>query len=120
MTKTKNYIHETELENMVSELWTELYDNHEPFAPYNVPYLESTYKELFDLDRENLWIMKQGMDIDLSIWNEAYSEHYLILTLIGRISAYIEEPFDYIETLYKPYTREEISCYEERNGGILW
>ena len=119
MIKTKNYIHEKELETILSRLWTELYDSHKPFTPYNIPYLESTYKKLYNLDRENLYIMNQRYDT-ASIWNKAYDEHYLILVLIGRISAHIEVPFYFIDTLYKPYTREEISCYERKMEGILW
>lgn len=112
---TKNYIHENELEFMVTRLWEELY-NHEPFTPYDENYLKSVYTDLFSFDREDSWLINQILLIDYDLWLKAYNEHYLIINLIGKICAYIGEPFDYIDNLYKPYTNKEKMNYSKKWG----
>ena len=115
MIKTENYIHEKELENIISELWKELY-SHEPFTPYDENYLKSLYLDLFNFDREDSWIINEVTIIEYDLWSKAYNEHFLIINLIGRIGAYIEEPFDYINTLYKPFSDDEKEKYMKEWG----
>lgn len=115
MIKTENYIHEKELENMISGLWDELY-SHEPFTPYDENYLKSLYLDLFNFDREDTWIINEVLIIENDLWSKAYNEHFLIINLIGRIGAYIEEPFDYIDTLYKPFSDDEKEKYMKEWG----
>ena len=115
MIKTENYIHEKELENMLTRLWDELY-NHESFTPYNENYLKSLYSDLFKLDRENTWIINEVLIIEYDLLTKAYNEHFLIINLIGRICAYIEEPFDYIDTLYKRFSDNEKENYMKKWG----
>lgn len=115
MIKTENYIHEKELEDMISVLWDELYI-HEPFTPYDKEYLKSLYSDLFKFDREDTWLINQVTVIEYDLWLKAYDEHFLIIKLIGRICAYIEEPFDYIDNLYKPFSDDEKEKYMKEWG----
>ena len=110
-----NYIHEKELENIVTGLWEEIY-NHKPFTPYNKEYLNTIYTDLFNLDRENHWIIQQASEIDYDLWYRADNEHYIISMLIARVFAYIEEPFGFIENLYKPFTSKEKARFEKKWG----
>ena len=115
MKKVENYIHEKELENMIIGLWDEIY-NHEPFTTYDENYLKSLYLDLFNFDREDTWIINEVLVIEYDLWSKAYNEHFLIINLIGRIGAYIEEPFDYIDTLYKPFSDDEKEKYMKEWG----
>ena len=108
-----NYIHEQKLASMVLELWNKIY-NHTPFTPYDERYLKTLYKDLFNFDRENRWIVIHA-SVNYDIWMRAYNEHHIISKLIAKIFAYIE-PFDYIENLIKPYTSEEETYYKEKWG----
>ena len=111
----KEYVHENELEVMITRLWDEIY-NHEPFTPYDENYLKSLYSDLFKFDREDTWLINNVLIIEYDLWTKAYNEHFLIINLIGRIGAYIEEPFDYIDTLYKPFSDDEKEKYMKEWG----
>lgn len=113
--KESNFIHENNLEFMISRMWEELY-NREPFDPYDKEYLKNLYFDLFDFDREDTWLLNQVLVINYDLWLKAYNEHFLIINLIGRIGAYIEEPFDYIETLYQPFSNDEKEKYMKEWG----
>ena len=108
-----NYIHEQELASMALEMWNKIY-NHTPFTPYDERYLKTLYKDLFNFDRENRWIVMHA-SVNYDIWMQAYNEHHIISKLIAKIFAYIE-PFNYIENLTKPYTSEEETYYKEKWG----
>lgn len=112
----KQYIHENELEYIIPEMWNKLYNNT-PFTPYDEKYLKDLYKDLFNFDRENRWIVIHA-SVNYDIWMQAYDEHRIISKLIAKIFAYIE-PFDYIENLIKPYTSEEETCYKEKWGMLI-
>lgn len=114
--ENSDYIHENDLEFLVSKLWGELYDNYKPFDTYNKEYLKALYLNLFNFDREDIWLLNQVLVIGYDLWLKAYNEHFLILNLIGRISAYIDVPFDYVDTLYKPFSDDEKEKYMKEWG----
>lgn len=107
---TDEYIHEQKLESMVSKMWDELYN----VELYNEEFLNHCYLELFKYDRENRWILESDTNNDM--WLKAHNEHYLILKLVGKLLVYINEPFEFIEELYKPWSAYEATCLNKKWG----
>lgn len=111
------YIHDKYLNDLLMDICNEIY-NLTPFETYENPllktydenFLHKCYLELFKLDRENRWIMEsENSDI---VWNKAHNEHYIILKVAGKLLAYINEPFDFIDSLYEDWTDEEIKTFK--------
>lgn len=105
-----NYIHEQKLESMVSKMWDEFYK----VELYNVEFLNHCYLELFKFDRENRWILESDTNYDM--WFKAHDEHCIILKLVGKLLAYINKPFEFIDELYKPWSAYEVACLNEKWG----
>lgn len=114
--KETNYIHEKYLNDLLMDICNEIY-NHTPFEIYNENFLYQCYLELLKLDRENCWIMDSVND-DI-VWSKAHNEHYIILRIVGKLLAYINEPFDFIDSLYEDWTDEEIKIFEQKLGEII-
>ena len=112
--KETNYIHEKYLNDLLMDICNEIY-NHTPFETYDENLLNECYLEIFKLDRENCWIMENETN-DI-VWIKAHNEHYIILRIVGKLLAYINEPFDFIDSLYKPWTDEEIKTFKTYQKG---
>ena len=112
--KETNYIHEKYLNDLLMDICNEIY-NHTPFETYDENFLNRCYLEIFKLDRENCWIMdNETNDI---VWIKAHNEHYIILRIVGKLLAYINEPFDFIDSLYNPWTDEEMETFKTYQKG---
>ena len=112
--KEANYIHEKYLNDLLMDICNEIY-NHTPFETYDENFLNRCYLEIFKLDRENCWIMdNETNDI---VWIKAHNEHYIILRIVGKLLAYINEPFDFIDSLYNPWTDEEMETFKTYQKG---
>lgn len=107
---TDEYIHGQKLESMVSKMWDEFYN----VELYNEEFLNHCYLELFKYDRENRWILESDTNNDM--WFKAHNEHFLILKLVGKLLVYINEPFEFIEELYKPWSAYEVARLNEKWG----
>lgn len=112
--KETNYIHEKYLNDLLMDICNEIY-NHTPFETYDENLLNECYLEIFKLDRENCWIMENETN-DI-VWIKAHNEHYIILRIVGKLLAYINEPFDFIDSLYNPWTDEEIKTFKTYQKG---
>lgn len=118
LSKTE-YIHESYLNDLLMDIWKEIY-NHKPFSEYDEDFLCNCYLELYKLERENRWILEGYMSeklIDYSLLVRASNEHYLLIKIVGIVLAYIEAPFNFIDSLYfDEWSKEEMKYFGERWG----